>query len=205
MCNSRIKNNISILNIIGLVCIYILVTAIFPNLRIPFSILNEVNTDLFNHLVEALAVGYLSSVFIFYFTNTKRHQKERKRRIFEIYDLFNDMRDTVCFLEVEFGVRIDLWDCEYYAKYTDAMRKQFCEKLSICLENTTKYRNILTKQERNYINEIRKMYMSIEVYNGLMNSKEKTAHFNALKKVCELIDELMNNIKKELPYNASLK
>ena len=191
-----------LLNVIGLLCIYIVVSAVFPFIRIPFSILNENSTEAFNKMTEALSVGYLSSIILYYLSIVRRYKKERKCRIFEIYDLFNDLYDAVVYIEKEFGKGIKLFSCEDYCKYSNSTHEQFCKILSSNLGKAILYKDILTEQEQYTIFEIRKKYTGIEAYNTYMGQLEKSTNYNTLIRVCELINELRTYINLELPYKV---
>lgn len=192
------KNDAWVFYALTLFSVYVLVAAIFSGLRIPFSILGEEATKNFNEVAEALAVGYLTGMFVYYLTVIRSSRNERDRRIFEVSDVFNGLYDTVALLETEFGKRIELCDLTDYTLYTKNLHDDFISMLTCNIEKALLYKNILTRDEQNTIYEIRRIYKGIEPYSGFMDETEQKMQWNALKKVCELINESRNSVLLEI-------
>lgn len=194
MNNSERNCNQFILRGFKVVSLYILVSAVFPIIRIPFSILDSECTRNLNLVFENLAVGYLSGLFVYYLTVIQKNREERKRRIFEIYDVFTHLRDVVCDLEND-GV---IGAYSSYENFTNEVRQRFRNDLSERLKACLLYKDILREEELVKIYEIRKKYPIIEEYVNCMQPQEKTMQLNTIKEVCQLIDDLLNPIIIEL-------
>ena len=194
MNNSKRKFNQFILRAFKIISLYILVSSVFPIIRIPFSILDNECTRNLNLVVENLAVGYLSGLFVYYLTVIQKNQEERKRRIFEIYNVFTQLRDVVCDLENDSVIGAP----SSYKNFTNEVRQRFRNDLSERLNDCLLYKDILREEELVKIYEIMKMYPIIEAYSNCMQQPEMTRQLNTIKEVCQLIDDLLNPIIIEL-------
>ncbi|MBR3467728.1 MAG: hypothetical protein IKO89_08540 [Bacteroidales bacterium] len=194
MNNSERNCNQFILRGFKVISLYILVSAVFPIIRIPFSILDNECTRNLNLVFENLAVGYLSGLFVYYLTVIQKNREERKRRIFEIRDVFTNLRDVVCDLETEQVIG----PFANYEYFTDDVYYMFREKLSKRLNDCFLYKDILNRKELLKIYKIRDKYPIIEAYSNCMQQQERTMQLNTIKEVCQLIDELLNPILIEL-------
>lgn len=191
----------NILKLVCIFCFYVLISYVFPIIRIPFSLLDIDATKNFNELAVDLSVGYLSGIFIYYLTIIKAHKDERKHRLKEIYDLFTDMSDAVFYLEKEFGKDADALDIVDYENYTDEIHNNFIKILDKYLDRTFSYKEIFNQEEKDAISEIMRMYKGIEPYNKYMDYKEKNARYKTLKEVCQIIIERRNFITLEINKN----
>lgn len=202
----RLVNDVTLLYIIGGICLYVLISAVFPIIRIPYSILDNEGTKKLNLVLENLAGSYLAGLLVYRLTVVLKHKIGRKRRFGEINALFENMREATVLLEEQAGKRIDRFNLEDYKEFfTAKLRQRFCAILSESLEKANNIKDILTDKEDKKISLIKNTYHHIEVYYEFMDINHATMEFNALVKVCKLIDELLNSVIIEVQKKGKTK
>ena len=174
-----------------IISVIILLASIF-NCRIPFSLLNKTETESFNHIIEALAIGYLSGVCVFIMTVLFKNKINRRRFKWFVYDLFMKFSETKAYVEGELGVRtLDFNLFKEY--YTIEVNEKFIELLEKALNEAKPFEDLLTDKESKIIADIR-TNIALEAPTPDMRNETITLNYNRFLSICKGIDKLSNGI-----------
>lgn len=178
--------------------IYIIIASLIPCLQFDAIFLSDETVRRLNDILQSLSVSYLMGVFVYYLTGPLRYKKERKKRIWELYDIYVSLQKVSDELVETMADRQDLITIDIFR---DRFRKEnfdkFQRRSNSILEKLGLYRNILTEKEIEIIANVRKV-TSIEEFNEYMETEEIEMNHQTLTTLFRNITKLYNNICMEV-------
>lgn len=178
----------------SIICVYILSAMIFPEIQIPFSFLSANATQVFNRIIEALAISYLMGVFVYWLTVILKNINDRRRQKWELYDILKESN----YLEKATGEKWTYFNEERYKELTSEKVDELYQQYSKVVNRLHLYDAILTEEELDYLSQI-STNIDFESYNKFMDPKQIAFNIKKIKAICEAIEKIQRSIIKEIP------
>lgn len=182
-----------------LICVYIHISRVFICIRIPFSFFSNTATNNLNNLLVDFATSYLVAYLVYYLTVVLKFKNERRKRIWELYDFFNNLEDVNKYIEKETGLRLDegltlVWfkDC-----YDEKIHKTIMKIITEAIAKKDVYKDVLTLQEYDLLCEIKRR-LCFATPNALMQEKEIELNYKNLCLILYGIRKMYNDINKSI-------
>ena len=163
-----------VLCILAFMALYILTAELFPNIRIPYSLLGEEQTRTFNTIMNSLAIGYITGYVIYLMTVTLKYKYERHRRFWEIHDLFAKFEE----IEEYYPQRIEQIPDDKILKTIKENGESITENLSSLLDRAFLYSNILSDKEVYLLCEIRRLMGNLPIKNEITTDQDDEEYVN---------------------------
>lgn len=179
-----------------LLSIYILVSSVWINIRIPYSLFDDKTTTQFNGCVEGLALNYLGGVIVFYLTVILKYKILRRKRKWELRDAIINLHNTLKVVEENFlyhPLGID----DFKEGFTPEVSETFTRNATEAIKRLLLYEDILTESE---INNLAYLQAHIWQKPDLATADEKSLkeEFEEFKRIHSVIEAFYHNINKEV-------
>lgn len=188
-----------ILVIFSFLCFYILSAQVFDCMKIPFSLFTDTETSNLNNVLCSLAGSYLMGVFIYTLTVILKNKIERRKRIWEIYDLFKKLEENTIYLDDKVGSDFAKnSSMEWFEQvYNQELNEYLIKNISSTLEKVNLYRYMLSDTEINLLHTIQ-TNLCIDAFSSINTDNENKSNFKRLKQIYNSITLLNNGIIKEI-------
>lgn len=170
-------------------------SSVFVCVRLPFSFLNEGETERMNNLLISLSSSFITGAFVYYLTVIFKNKNERKNRKWELHDLLKQLEVVNEYVEQDTGLKIDKGlTFEWFKQnYNILIHGLFMQVINDVLEESNSYRYMLTDYENTQLDTIRRNICIFPPDKNMDNDEIKN-NFERLKQVCQSIYELNNSI-----------
>lgn len=120
----------------GLISFYVIVSNVFPETQVPYSVWDEATTERFNSIITSLSVSYITGLLVYYLTVIYKNKKERIKRRWELDTLVTEFTRALELLENEIG-RIDNTSAETLRNCDEQNFNKFKGNLTKTLDSVT--------------------------------------------------------------------
>ena len=191
-----------ILFYLSILSIYIIVACIFDEIKIPYSVFDEIRTEKLNELLSSIAGSFLMGAFVYYLTVIVNNKKERRNRKWEIYGLFEELAGQNVILDEEIGSDFHKTaSIEWFKQeWTNEMNENYIKKISSTIGKMNLYRHLLSEEELNQLYLIG-TNLCIKCPSEFSDQKEVEINFERLKQIYISIEKLYNSIKRYVGRN----
>jgi len=186
---------------IGIIAsIYVILTNIFHDIRIPFSIWDEVKTETFNYIMTALSISYITGMLVYGLTVIYKNKKERIKRRGELENLVTLFNRALEPLENEIG-RFDNTYDETLKNSDDAVFNAFKDNLTKTLDRAYLYKDIMSEEECDIISDIRSALSIMINPPSMMDGGEAKLCLQELQEIRTCIDEFQKSVYCLMKWN----
>ena len=175
-------------------CLWIVATQIFPSIRIPFALLGENETLAFNAVMWTLAASYLAGIIVYYLTITHKNRKERRRRIWELRAVLNEINHHVEQLELDLDRSRKQNDVLLNSLRPVTIYQTFYNEMSKTLDKAFLYKDILIEGEAEALAEIRQLLVRMINTPNLKGENDHDKYSQEIKGIKTNIIILQNSI-----------
>lgn len=193
-----------------LISFYIIVSNVFPEIRIPYSIWDEATTEIFNGIITSLSISYITGMLVYILTVVYKNKKERIKRRWELDALVKGLNRSLELIENEID-RLDNTRAETLRASDDNAFNVFKEKLAKTLDGAHFCKDIMNEEEYEMISDIRRALSVLINPPSMMDNDESERCLQALRDIRtdvnifkKSVDQMMwrkNN--KEKPANIN--
>lgn len=191
-----------------LLCLYILVSQIFPSIRIQFSFWGENETSAFNSVMWTLAASFLSGIFVYYLTVKYKNKKERRRRKRELRAVLDEINRHVEHLESDLDRSKKQNVVMLKSLRPDTIYQTFLNEMSKTLDKAFLYKDILLEGEAETLAEIRQLLIQMMDSPNIKDEKDPNKYSQEIEKIKanivilqKSIDSLFGRKHPGLPSN----
>lgn len=192
----------------GLISFYVIVSNVFPETQVPYSVWDEATTERFNSIITSLSVSYITGLLVYYLTVIYKNKKERIKRRWELDTLVTEFTRALELLENEIG-RIDNTSAETLRNCDEQNFNKFKGNLTKTLDSVHFCKDIMSEEEYERIADIQRAQSLLINSPSMMGDDESERCLQALRDIRTDIDILQKSVyhmmrknnNKEKPRN----
>lgn len=193
-----------------LISFYIIVSNVFPEIRIPYSIWDEATTVIFNGIITSLSISYITGMLVYILTVVYKNKKERIKRKGELDTLLKGLNRTLEPLEEAID-RFDKTDAKLLRESDDNTFNTFKDNLTKTLDGVHFCKDIMSEEEYERIADIRRALSVLINPPSMMDNDESERCLQALQDIRTDIDIFQKSVyhlmwqnnNKEKPRNKN--
>lgn len=170
-----------------LISFYIIVSNVFPEIRIPYSIWDEATTEIFNGIITSLSISYITGMLVYILTVVYKNKKERIKRRWELDALVKGLNRSLELIENEID-RLDNTRAETLRASDDNAFNVFKEKLAKTLDGAHFCKDIMNEEEYERIADIRRALSVLINPPSMMDNDESERCLKALRDIRTDVD-----------------
>lgn len=176
-----------------LISFYIIVSNVFSEIRIPYSIWDETTTGIFNGIITSLSISYITGMLVYILTVVYKNKKERIKRRWELDSLAKGLNRALELIENEID-RLDNTSAETLRDSDDNAFNAFKDNLTKTLDGVHFCKDIMNEKECEKISDIRRALSVLINPPSMMADDESERCLQALRDIRTDVDIFQKSV-----------